>query len=119
MRNHRSCCQRRFALETVRVVRPGHFPLRLRNMETLSEQLTAGSPSSVRKFKSVGARAAAEPAALIQRRKVGVRLFAVPAVLGPQHLHRPGHTDVAEPVKATFLCPAGNNPAARAARKVT
>ncbi|MBU8867785.1 hypothetical protein [Paenarthrobacter aromaticivorans] len=48
-----------------------------------------------------------------ERQPVARRFFAVPAVLGPEHVHRPGDGTIAEPLEAALFPPGGDDTAAR------
>jgi hypothetical protein len=51
-----------------------------------------------------------------ERHPVAGWFFAVPAVLGPEHIHGPGDRNIAKPLEAPLLAPGSNDAAARAAR---
>jgi hypothetical protein len=53
-----------------------------------------------------------------ERKPVARRLFAVPAVLGPGHVHQTGNANITESLNAAFLPAGRDDPAARAARKL-
>jgi hypothetical protein len=55
---------------------------------------------------------------LEERQPVALRFFAVAAVLGPEHVHRPGDRNVAEPWEAARLPPGSDDTAARTARQL-